>query len=51
MTKNKNGNNRDGLGIMDLMYLAKNHPVKYWFTILAIHVGLIGLAKRILDVK
>lgn len=46
MIRNKNGNNKNGLGIMDLMYLAKNHPTRYWFTILAIQ-----LAKKILDIK
>jgi len=48
MTKNKHGNNKDGLGIMDLMCLG---PIRYWFTILAIRRGWIKLAKRILDVK
>ena len=51
MTKNKNGNNRDGLGIMDLMYLARYYPVRYWITTLAIQLGYIRLAKKILDIK
>lgn len=51
MVKNKNGNDKNGLGFMDLMCLAKNHPAIYWFTILAIQRGWVRLAKRILDIK
>ena len=51
MTKNKNGNNKNGLGIMDLMYLAKNYPIRYRFTIMAIQCGYLKLATKILDVK
>ena len=51
MTKNKNENNKDGLGILDLMHLAKHYPVRYWFTVLAIELGCFSLAKKILDIK
>ena len=51
MVKNKNGNNKNGMGIMDLMCLAKNHPAIYWFTTMAIQMGYIRLAKKILDIK
>lgn len=51
MTKNKNGNNKDGMGIMDLMCLAKNHPARYWFTIMVIQLGWVRLVKRILDIR
>ena len=51
MTRNKYGNNKDGLGIMDLMYLAEHHPIKYWVVCCAVNIGLIRLAKRMLDVK
>lgn len=48
---NRNGNNRNGLGIVDLYQLyGKNRPL-YFFTLWLINHNFTGLAKRILDIK
>ena len=51
MTKNKHGNNKNGLGIMDLEYLKRYSPARYRITMLAIQWGYMRLAMKILDVK
>ena len=51
MTKNKHGNNKFGTGFADFMYLAEHHPIKYWIACWAANIGLIRLAKRMLDIK
>lgn len=48
MTKNRRGNNKNGLGIIDLMTLP---PALYKFTLLLIQLGLDTLARKILDIK
>lgn len=48
---NRNGNNKNGLGIIDLYQLSNRSRPLYFFTLWLINHNFIGLAKKILDIK
>ncbi|MFH1046508.1 MAG: hypothetical protein V1727_06065 [Candidatus Omnitrophota bacterium] len=50
MVKSKNGGNRDGLGVYEMVRLALVHPLYFSFMKLAIRAHLTGLVKKVLDI-